>query len=400
MTEVRRQEICKDNFTSTPCSDAIKRLTMRPLMMSLQVVCRALANVNTDACGDGERALKKPHFVNRTESITTLPSDMDLQDADHAIRDILLLILGVIGIHYVAYFLESPVETLLSKLITVRSEYEIGEQLSKLYLFVTVLLSAFSYRTSVKPHEVKLSIAFLLLGLVMYMSESNMITEETQPLFGFLAIVCTVFFLLRLRSWLSLVVFVLGFLFVSLGSMVDLIYEHESIYSLVPGFIESFLHRGLEERCEGLGAAFVCLSALLSFRTPLGHLIVKDGKRSLLLLVSAGLMTSGNGFLHYQYGPGGKLYGVALVMTIVGFLGLVFVGKALTGTYPSRTSVGSDLFYVCAFFIFVVMPSIHGHARSTAALLLWLPAMVFLGLYLWHQHSARRGSLHETKARP
>ena len=114
----------------------------------------------------------------------TLLSTLDLESNDTKIRDVIIIIVGFGVVYYMCYLLEWPYNTFLSKLITIRSEYTVGEQLSKLYLFTIVLVSVLSYRILTDATKIKLSISFLLLSLIMYMSESNMITEEAQPIYG------------------------------------------------------------------------------------------------------------------------------------------------------------------------------------------------------------------------
>ena len=344
------------------------------------------------------------------EQKRTPPTNLDLQSNDDKIRDTITIILVFFIIYcIIIYLLKWPLHTFLSghQVFTyppgsiyagyIKSEYTIGEQLSKFYLFIIVLVSVFSYRVVNKPTKIKLSISFLLLSLIMYMSESNMLTEKTQPIFGLIGVAFIGFFLLRLRSWLSLILFIVGITLISCGSLNDFASENESIRSLLPTFIFRILHITTEERFDVMGIAFICLSAILCFRVPLRHFIAKNTKGSLLILLSSGIMTTGNGFLHYQYEPIKRLYLIALAMTIVGFLGLVLVNKNINKAYPSLMLVTEDVFYLFIFFFFVVLPSIHGKARSSTALLLWLPSMIFIAIYLWRCHSVHHTGVDGTE---
>ena len=285
------------------------------------------------------------------------------------------------------YLLEWPYNTFLSKLITIRSEYTVGEQLSKLYLFTIVLVSVLSYRILTDATKIKLSISFLLLSLIMYMSESNMITEEAQPIYGLIGGAFTGYYLFRLRSWLCLSLFIGGFSLILCGSLTDFTHENETIHSLVPPFIFHILNITSEERFDVTGIGLFCLSAILCFRIPLLHFITRNKIGSVLLLLSSATMTSGNGFLHYQYRPGMILYFVALVMTIGGCLGVVFTNKYINKTYPGLMLVTEDFFYLFIVVFFVLLPSTHGTARSSTALFLWLPSMIFMAVYFWQSHS-------------
>ncbi len=304
----------------------------------------------------------------------------------------LLLISVFIIIYSVFYLLESPLHTLISSYVTLRSEYTVGEQLSKFYLFTVLLVSFFSYRILTKPTEVKLSISFLLFSLILYVSESNMIRETAQPIFGLIGITFIAYFLFRLRLWLSLILFFCAFVFFSFGSLIDFIHERESIKVWLPNFIYYFLDMASEERFDVIGALFFSLSAIVSFQVPLRNFIMNYTKKSLFILFSAGIMTVGNGFLHYQYHPNGKLYLIAIIMTIIGFSGLVLSSKNIYKNYPSLTSIPDSLFYLSIFFSFVILPSSSVLARyvSNKSLLLWLPATILIAIYMWYSHHAKK----------
>jgi len=318
---------------------------------------------------------------------STPPTNLDLYNNDGQIKHVTIIILVFWITFYICLLLENPLHTFLSSYITMRSEYTLGEQLSKFYLFIIVLLSVFSYQNLKEPTKIKLSISFLLLGLIMYMSESNMITEKTQPIFGLIIVVCTGMLLLRDRSWSSLTFFVMGFIVISFGVLSDLAHENESIRRLLPVFIFKLLHITSEERFDMIGIAFLCLSGILCFRFPLRNFITKNTKGTLLILLTSGMITAGNGFLHHQYNPSSKIYIVALAMTISGFLGLIFVNKSISKKDIILALITEDLFYLFIFSFFVVLPSIvYGGERNSTALLLWLPFMFFMAIYLWRYH--------------
>lgn len=318
----------------------------------------------------------------------TPSTNLYLHNKDDQIKHVTIIILGFWFTYYMCFLLENPIDTFLSSLIPMRSEYTVGEQLSKFYLFIIVLISVFSYRVLKELTAIKLSMSFLLLGLIMYMSESNMISEKVQPIFGLIIVAYTSMLLLRARFWLSFALFVVGFTFITGGVLSDLAHENESISSLLPVFIIQLLHITSEERFDATGIALLCLSAILCFRVPLRYFITKNTKGTLLMLLASGMIAAGNGFLHYQYHPSGKLRLGALAMTIIGFLGLMFVNKSISKKDAVLTLITENLFYLFIFFFFVVLPSVYGNQESSTSLLLWFPFMLFMAVCLWRRHPA------------
>ena len=311
-----------------------------------------------------------------------------LHNIDSQIVHTVAIICGFWLIFFVFYLMRTPYHGFLKDYIIVKSEYRMGEQISKYYLFIIVLISVLSYQTSNETSKIKLSISFLMLGLIMYMSESNMVTENTQPIFGLIIVVSTCIFLLRARSWFSIVLLIVGFIMVGCGSLIDLAHEKEIVSLLLPTFIIPLLEFLPEDYYETLGIAFLCLSAILCFQVTLQDFLKRNKKVTFLILLASGIMVFGNGFLHHQYSPGKKLHLVSLLMTISGFLGLVFFTKSSSKKNPIFNLVTEELFYIFIFAFFVVLPSLHGPARSATALFLWLPTMFFMAVYLWKRHPA------------
>jgi hypothetical protein len=318
---------------------------------------------------------------------------MDVHNSDSEIKHTIAILLGFWLVFYVCRLLQTPLHAFLSSHMTVRSEYTVGEQLSKFYLFIVVLISIFSYQVSKKPRRIKLSILFLLLSLILYMAESNMITEQTQPVFGLMIVLSTGMLLLRERSWLSLTHLLMGFMAVAVGALSDLAHESEYIGSLLPTFLSQLLQILPEERFDVIGMAFVCLSAMLCFRVPLRHFVAGNTRGILSMLLASGMITVGNGFLHYEYDPSSRLHASALALTISGFVALIFANKRANKKDAVLTLGTENLFYLFILAFFVVLPSIHGNARSATALLLWLPIVSAVALYLWRYHPARHPGL-------
>ena len=106
-------------------------------------------------------------------------------------------------------------------------------------------VSFFFKSCSISVHGQKQSsakVSFLLFSLSIYMSESNMLIEKTQPIFGLIGVAFISFFLLQSRSWLSFIFFIVGIMLISCGSLLDFAHENESIRSLLPASIFHFLH--------------------------------------------------------------------------------------------------------------------------------------------------------------
>jgi hypothetical protein len=312
----------------------------------------------------------------------------NLHNIDSQIMHTVAIILGFWLIFFVFYVMRTPYHEFLKNFITIKSEYRMSEQISKFYLFIIVLISVISYRVSNQANNIKLSISFLMLGIIMYMSESNMITETTQPIFGLIIVVSTCIFLSRLHFWFSIVLLIVGFTLVGYGSLTDLAHEQKLFSSLLPAFILHLLDPSLEDHFETLGIAFLCLSTILCFQGTLRDFIKRKKKVTLFILLVSGMITLGNGFLHYQYLPSRELHCVSLLMTISGFLGLVFFTKGSSKKNAIFKLVTEEFFYIFIFVFFVVLPSLHGRQRSATALFLWLPTMLFMAVYLWRRHPA------------
>lgn len=325
---------------------------------------------------------------------TTSPAIQNFQDNDSQLKHTVAIILGFWLIYFLFYLLETPLHTFLkSYLYVLKSEYTVDEQLSRFYLFIIVLISVISYQVSNKPSKIKLSISFLLLGLILHMSENDMITNNTQPIFGLIIIFCTGMFLLRVHSYFSFTFFIVGFMVIGVGVADDFVTEQESIRSLLPTYISDLFLITREESFDVIGAAFLCLSTIVCFHVPLRNFVAKNKKGTLLMLLSSGMITVGNGLMHWKSTPNNKLHLVGLVTTISGFLGLMFICKIINKKDATLKLVTEKLFYFLVFLFFVLLPSIHGRARSWTAVLLWIPSMFFLAVYLWRCHPIHYGDV-------
>ena len=330
--------------------------------------------------------MKDSNNLRNDESETTLSKSISYE---YSKRNTAWIMIAFFTFYVILYILEAPIHTFIESMTDLRSEYTVGEQLSKFYLFLVLLLSYFSYRLVKKPLDVKLTISYLLFSLVMYLSESNMIRETAQPIFGVVGILAITYFLFRLRLWLSLLLFFTAMVFLSFGSLVDFIHEREWINVLIPNFIYPLLDMAPEERFDVLGAMFFSLSAVLVYQAPLQNFLGKYKMKALFVLLSVMVMTIGNGLLHYQYMPSNTLYLVAMILTVVGFSGLVFGSVSLFAHYPSNSLISDYLFYVLLFLGFVLLPGSHVLAWTVAnnSFLIWSPVMIFLALFMYYSHN-------------
>ena len=276
-------------------------------------------------------------------------------------------------------------------------EYRITEQLSKYFLLLTILISVHSYVTQNLRKRVKLSICFLLLGLVMYLSESNMIAEVLEPYFGVILFMCTFFFLVRNREWVPFLLLFLGCTAISLGVITDIAHDitrfgrTDFIERILPEPILNYLWRYPEEAFDVLGAAFVCLSIINYTIESLINLFKNNKYTSFGFLATAGMIAVGNSFLHYQQKPSLELTCYSLTLTIVGFLGLIKISRNIN---MKNTVIGLptlERFSLFIFLFFVVIPAVFGAENSIVlSLVLWLPTISFIGFFLYFEHPSRR----------
>lgn len=288
------------------------------------------------------------------------------------------------------YKLESPYYLLMERVIIVKnmSEWNLLEQLSKYYLFVVMLVSIISYNHQKQIYKIKLSIGFLLIGLVMYLSESNMITNTAQPVFGIVIFGYIFYFLFKYRSWLTVSLIFLGLATILLGWVIDYTTENEWVYDYFPQYALGYFNEKIrEEGCDAIGLAFVCVSVIICFLDSLSAFFKENKLRYVLLvMVTSGMITVGNGFLHWQHHPNIKIKTFALVLTLLGFIGFILTNKYLLQKYRNLTMVDEEKQYLYMFFVFVVLPAVSGYQNTMISLVLWFPAFMFMGGYLFFRH--------------
>jgi hypothetical protein len=317
---------------------------------------------------------------------TLTPAEIVLKNYHSQIMRTVAIISGFCLAFFLLCLVKTPYEIFIANYIGLQSEYSLYEQLSSFYLFIIILNSVISYQISNDIINVKLSILFLVLGLAMYMSEHNMIKEITQPIFGLIFGTCLCVLLFRLRSWLCTIFLIVGFMSIAFGALIDFAWGNESAISLLPDFVTPFVHPHLERFLELAGIAFLCLCSIIQFHAPLSNFVSKNRKEILMILLSVGMISFGNGFIHYLHRPSSKLFLFGMVLTISGFLGLVFTCQNINKIGAKFMLVSEKFFNLFIFFFFLVLPSIHGRPRLLSSLLLWLPTMLFMAYYLWRCH--------------
>lgn len=308
-------------------------------------------------------------------------------------KEIFFVVLGFWIVYVLLYLLEAPFNLIISQYIDLRSEYTLGEQLSKLYLLIMMQVSLVGYFASDTFQKIGLNISFLLLGLCLYLSESNMISEETQPFFGLALLFCVVYFSVRSRNWVGLSFLVLGIAAIGGSSLLDRLSDaqHTGTHSLLSTFSFSASYLDFsEEDLDFFGLASFCLAVIVSAYQYLEFFLRRVGKQAILISLGSVLTAFGNGFIHYQYNPTNKLYLLALIMSIAGFSLFAFSVNKIKEKWllikDNHTTVISAAF----FALFVYLPSIYGHMRNVPSLLIWMPGLLLIAWWLWKNHPAHQ----------
>lgn len=270
-----------------------------------------------------------------------------------------------------------------------KGEFTVPEQLSKFYLFLIILISAYAYQVLKKPLEIKTSIGLFTLGLTMYLSESNMISNAPQLLFAAIIVPFTFYQLAKNKAWMTISLICLGFLIISGGILTDFIHQYPNITSYIPAQIPSLLETIGEEKFDVIGIAVLCLSVIFHFLKPLGGFVKNNIRGTFCTIISAGLITSGNGLIHYEYFPGQKLQLLAFSLSLSGWIGLMltnkYVGKKDTALYI----LNKEYFYTFIFLFFVMLPLICGIRHYTLiSFILWFPLLTFIAVNLYYKHPA------------
>ena len=287
------------------------------------------------------------------------------------------------------YMLSPFVHNILGYLVAVKAEYTIIEQLSKYYLFIIMLSAILAYDNASEPSDVQISIGFLLIGIVMYLSESNMLVERSQPIFALGVFGYTAYLLIKNKAWYTLLLIGSGCFIIFLGVVSDFVSEHEYVRSKLPTLLTAYLNTQYEEIYDVIGIGQICVAVLIHYWDKLEKFIKDNRKWSILLLLNSALITIGNGFLHYQYKPDTALTLSALIMMWLGFSGLVMTNRYLIEHRTKLKIVTESGFYLFIFVFFIMLPVAFGNTKLVESVIFWLPAMVVLGVLLFLKHPSQ-----------
>lgn len=266
-------------------------------------------------------------------------------------------------------------------------EFTVNEQLSKFYLFMIILISGYAYQTFKKPVEINISICFLILGLTMYLSESNMISNNPQLFLAPVILLCTFYMLFKNKSFSTIFLVLLGFFIISGGILLDFTHQHAIIKSYVPAQYLSLMERFGEETFDVLGIAVVCFSVVFCFLEPIKKFTKNNIGGVLSLLISAGLITIGNGFSHFEYHPGRKLQLLAFVLSFSGWIGLMLTNKLFSKKDIQLYILNEKLYYAFIFILFVMLPTVYGVKNDDLiSIILWAPILIFITVNLYRKH--------------
>jgi hypothetical protein len=197
---------------------------------------------------------------------------------------------------------------------------------------------------------------------------------------------------------LTIVLFCAGFGVMFGGIVLDFVHENRAVAALVPGSLVALLPT--EEVLDTVGQALVCLAAIFCFRDEVTAVFRRHRGAAVTLLLFSGLITIGNSFAHHQYRPGARLESLALLLSLVGFSGVVLINRRLLARdvrLQLPTEVG---FYLFVWGFFVAMPVMFGGIHDLASLVLWPPVFLGLGWHLYTNHPLRPVLRHQKYWRP
>lgn len=301
-----------------------------------------------------------------------------------------LITIAFITLSLLIFAISTPFNTLLGRFdaftysiehVIVKSEYTLGEQMSKVYLLFTLLIGLYAYPRSTSPNKVLLSIGYIVLGLVTYIAESNMITELTQPILGIGLIGLVMFLLFKHQQWLSFLTIGTGVFILSLGSLTDLFHQYRHLFARFEPLPDFFLNPP-EELFDLIGVTLICMSAAYCFYSEIIDFVKTNLLGFLLLVLSIFIVSFGNGLLHYSYAPSNNFHLTALAMSIVGFLLFAFADYR----FIFLNKEYQNFIYPSFAVFFIVLPSVFQQARNSIVFLIWIPFVITIALTLWKYH--------------
>jgi len=234
----------------------------------------------------------------------------------------------------------------------------------------------------------------------MYLSESNMISQNAQPLFDLIILSYTFYLLLKYHEWKVSLLLLLGCLALSMGSAIDILHDYTEFQRLE--YIVTFLFGTIpdnlkfsyltEETFEVVGAGFVCLSVIIYSIDSLSSFFKNNKLTTISFLVAIAMIALGNSLLHWQYKVSRELMAFSLALTLIGVLGLIKLSQN-TNKKNNDTIIGLpdlEIFSIFIFSFFYVLPAVFGRISNTISGIVWLPTIIILGLFLFVQHPSMR----------
>ncbi|OGX07037.1 MAG: hypothetical protein A2Z88_03010 [Omnitrophica WOR_2 bacterium GWA2_47_8] len=273
---------------------------------------------------------------------------------------------------------------LKDKLSRLHSEYSLVEQLSKYYLFLIIMISIHLYQIADNTLKLKTSIAFFMLGMIIYLAESNMLHSIALPFYG-AVIFPWLFFLLISARKISAVLFVIGVLSIASGTLADFLSEMEWVNKYCPAGTAQLLGLLGEENLDLVGNGLMLLSVIYYAFDPLKAFISKNKRCILPFCIFSAMITMADSFSHYQYKPNAILETLALLLGIGGVAGLIWTNERILKE-NKLFLLNAETFYFFIITFFIILPAIyHAHNQTMESFLLWIPALTLSGIYLFNR---------------
>lgn len=298
----------------------------------------------------------------------------------------------VLSFYILTYFgflwVKSESNEFMSQFFQLRSEYKVVEQLTKYYLLIGMLASFLLYGLEQNKNKVLLSLSYLFLFSAMYLSESNMIDEGAQPIFGVLGFAAIFVLLFKLREYISFLFVFVSLMFICTGVLTD--YYSEGVlnqYSLTEE-VKIFFSLVSEERSDLRGVGFLSLSVASLSRFHMLPFFKRDPRAVVFLMLGLLCLSLGNGFIHFQYKPSPNLYLFSLLLMYSGFLIALYCLKYLSRGVKFYFNINNSILIIVSYVFFLLLPSIYGRHNAYTAILLCLPSLLISAISLWRSHAS------------
>jgi hypothetical protein len=303
------------------------------------------------------------------------------------------------AVFYGAYLVQEPAHALIRSFTTLKSEYKVFEQLSSFYCIVIIFTALLVYGLAKDDKRIRTAIAILILGVLLFFSESNFLRKATQAACAAVAFPAVFLCLYLERAFLTLIFLGIGVIAIGAGYGIDLVIgESELVERFLPDLratVRPFKKMVGEEASEAFGVAWICLSALVCFLPELTRFVRAYRKATLILVASLAFISVADGYLHWSYNRSTAKEVLALVPAFLGFIGLVWANRLIS--YPDRLRLFSEHFlYFFVFVFFIMLPVFFDNPHTLADILLWLPAMVFSAVYLYIHRGRQTRPVNET----